>query len=85
MLTPMHWLAKYLELQAYSTNLKRFDHNYSLETIYKSLILCKLNYGILAWGHDNNRVSNAHSEPLLKKLNLMKVENLNAATIKMSC
>ena len=50
-----------------------------------------LNYGILAWGHNNNRVYklkkravriiscskfNAHSEPLLKKLNLLKVENI---------
>ena len=26
-ITPMHWLAKYLELQVYSTNLSCFYHN----------------------------------------------------------
>ena len=60
-----------------------FLPQYILKTIYTSLILCQLNYGILAWGHNNNRVQklqkravriiscskfNAPSGPLLKKL-----------------
>ena len=68
--------------------LKMFLPQYILNTIYTSLILCQLNYGILAWGHNNNRVYklqkravriiscskfNAHSEP---KLNLLKVEDI---------
>ena len=71
--------------------LKLFLPQYILKTIYTSLILCQLNYGILAWGHNNNRVYklqkravriiscskfNAHSEPLLKQLNLLKVEDI---------
>ena len=86
MLTQMHWLAKYLELQVYSTDLSCFYHNILSRPFivnYTSLILCQLNYGILVWGHNNNRVYklqkravriiscskfNAHSEPLLKKL-----------------
>ena len=31
--------------------LKLFLPQYILKTIYTSLILCQLNYGILAWGH----------------------------------
>ena len=71
--------------------LKLFLPQYILKTIYTSLILCQLNYGILAWGHNNNRVYklqkravriiscskfNAHSYPLLKKLKLLKVEDI---------
>ena len=71
--------------------LKLFLQQYILKTIYTSLILCQLNYGILAWGHNNNRVYklqkravriiscskfNAHSEPLLNQLNLLKVEDI---------
>ena len=71
--------------------LKLFLPQYILKTIYTTLILCQLNYGILAWGHNNNRVYklqkravriiscskfNAHSEPLLKQLNLLKVEDI---------
>ena len=71
--------------------LKMFLQQYILKTIYTYLILCQLNYGILAWGPNNNRVDklqkravriiscskfNAHSEPLLNKLNLLKVEDI---------
>ena len=71
--------------------LKLFLPQYILKTIYTSLILCQLNYVILAWGHNNNLVYklqkravriiscskfNAHSEPLLKQLNLLKVEDI---------
>ncbi len=71
--------------------LKLFLPHYILKTIYTSLILCQLNYGILVWCRDNNRVYklqkravriiscskfNAHSEPSLKKLNLLKLEDI---------
>ena len=78
--------------------LKLFLPQYIIKTIYTSLILCQLNYGILAWGHNNNPVYklqkravriiscskfNAHSEPLLKQLDLLKVEDIlkSSATI----
>jgi hypothetical protein len=59
--------------------------------IYSSLILSHLNFGILAWGYKCNRIVklqkkairilsiskyNAHTEPLFKKLNLLKVEDI---------
>ena len=59
--------------------------------IYNSLILPHVNYCILAWGHTCDRIIklqkrairlinltsyNAHTEPLLKKLNLLKVTDI---------
>ena len=59
--------------------------------LYNTLILPHLNYGILAWGFDCSRLFklqkkamriiccskfNAHTEPLFKKLNILKVEDL---------
>ena len=61
-----------------------------LKIIYSSLILCQLNYGILAWGQNYKRMFklqkrvmriitcskyNAHSEPLFKELKLLKLED----------
>ena len=60
-------------------------------TLYNSLILPHINYGILAWGFKHNKITklqkkavrcmscsnyNAHSEPILKGLNQLKVEDL---------
>ena len=71
--------------------IKLFLPSRILKTIYSSLILCQLNYGILAWGQNNKRVFklqkrairiitcsryNAHSEPLFKELKLLKVEDI---------
>ena len=62
-----------------------------LKTIYSSLILCQLNYGILVWGLNYKRIVklkkrvmriitcskfNAHSEPLFKELELLKLDDI---------
>ena len=63
-----------------------------LLTIYNSLILPHLNYGILAWGYDTTRIFKlqknslraisstkyiAHTDPLFKSLALLKVEHIH--------
>ena len=60
--------------------------------IYKSLFIPHLNYGSLLWGH-NSKLQNkvvrtitnsayiAHSEPILKGLNLLKVQDLHELKI----
>ena len=63
-----------------------------LLTIYNSLILPHLNYGILAWGYDTTRIFRlqknslraissakyiAHTDPLFKSLALLKVEHIH--------
>ena len=68
--------------------LKYVLPRYILKTIYTSLILCHINYGILAWGDNNNIIFKiqkrairtitcskciAHTEPLFKDLRLLKV------------
>ena len=59
--------------------------------IYNCLVLSHLNFGILAWGCENERLCklqkkciriislskyNAHTEPLFKKYNLLKVQDI---------
>ena len=59
--------------------------------LYNSLILSHLNYGILAWGYKSERIAklqkkairiislskyNAHTEPLFKSLNLLKISDI---------
>ncbi len=59
--------------------------------IYNSLILSHINFGILAWGYQHDRMFklqkktlhiicitkyNAHTKPLFKSLNLMKVSDI---------
>ena len=59
--------------------------------IYNSLILSHINYGILIWGHHADRIFklqkkairiitkskyNAHTEPLFKNLNLLKISDI---------
>ena len=66
--------------------IKLFLPSRILKTIYSSLILCQLNYGILVWGQNYKRIFklkkrvmriitcskyNAHSEPLFKELKLL--------------
>ena len=68
--------------------LKRYLHQNILRTIYNSSILPHINYSILIWGFKSSRLSklqkravrmiscnNAHTEPLFKSLNLLKVED----------
>ena len=60
-------------------------------TLYNSLIQPHLNYGILIWGHNCDRILqlqkkviriislsnyNAHTEPLFKSLNILKVNDI---------
>jgi len=60
-------------------------------TLYNSLILSHINYCLLVWGYESDRIKklqkkavrviavskyNAHSEPLFKKLKLLKVEDI---------
>ena len=63
----------------------------TLRTIYNSLILPHINYSILVWGFKSSRIFklqkravrmescskyNAHTEPLFKSWNLLKVEDI---------
>lgn len=62
-----------------------------LQTIYNSLILSHLHYGILCWGFYGNRLFklqkkavrvvdkqkyNAHTDPIFKRLKLLKIEDI---------
>ena len=63
----------------------------TLLTIYNSLILPHINYCILAWGHDSNRILKlqkkairiivkgslyTHSDPIFKKFIILKVNDI---------
>ena len=71
--------------------LKRFLPLHILKTLYSALFLPYLNYGILLWGANAKRVEkiqkaalraitnakyNAHTEPILKSLFLLKVSDI---------
>jgi len=73
--------------------LKRFLSLEVLLTLYNSLILPYLNYGILVWGHKSVKLEtqqkkviriitnsnfNAHSQPLFKKCNILQATHLCA-------
>ena len=73
--------------------LKKFVPSIILQTIYSSLITPYLNYGILTWGTQlsklcmlqkkavriiSNSKYNAHTDPLFKKFNVLKVTDLCA-------
>ena len=52
--------------------------------MYNSLVLSYLNYGILAWGYKKKTVRiiclgkfYCHSEPLFKKLQLLKIKDIH--------
>ena len=64
---------------------------YTLKTMYDALIVPHLNYSILLWGFNSNRMSklqkkairiitcgkyNSHTEPMFKRLNLLKVDDI---------
>ena len=70
--------------------LKHFRPFWALRLMYQSLVNCHLQFCILAWGYECKRVYNlqkkairimtaskynAHTEPLFKQLNIMKVED----------
>ena len=71
--------------------LKHFLPLHAKLCIYNSLILPHINYGILLWGHTCDRILklqkkamriiklckyNAHTDPLFKSLNLLKVQDI---------
>ena len=71
--------------------LKEYLPSYILQTIYNSLVLPHLNYGILTWGHKSARVAQlqkrcvrivnkssflAHTNPIFKNLKLLKVSDI---------
>ena len=71
--------------------LNKFLPESTLVTLYNSLILPHILYGILVWGHTNNRIYklqkravrsltnskyNAHTSPLFKKLKLLTVQDI---------
>jgi len=74
--------------------MKHIKHQvpwYTLRTIYNSLIMPHINYGILVWGHNLNQLFkiqkkairtltlskyNEHTEPLFKRQSLLKVKDL---------
>ena len=79
------------------SSLNQVLHCNVLLTIYNSLILPHLNYGILAWGYDTTRIFKlqknslraisstkyiAHTDPLFKSLALLKVEHLHQVQLK---
>ena len=82
---------KFSKFNGISNRLKYIYPTHILMTIYKSLFVPLINYGSLVWGQNFNPIcklqkkvirtvthSNyiAHSEPLLKELNLLSVKNL---------
>ena len=71
--------------------LNHFLPTYTLRTMYNSLILPHLNFSILSWGLHSGRLPklqkravriitlnkyNAHTEPILKYLGLLKVNDI---------
>ena len=71
--------------------LKHILPQCALKLMYHSLILSHLQYGILAWGFESNRIEklqkrairvlaqakyNAHTEPLFKELGLLKINDV---------
>ena len=64
--------------------------------LYNSLILCHINYGILLWGHKFTKLVklqkkavraisiskyNAHSDPIFKELNLLKINDIHKLAV----
>ena len=82
---------KLLKINGILNRLKYIYPTHKLLTIYKSLFVPRINYRSLVWGQNFNSISKlqkkiirtvtrsnyiAHSEPLLKELNLLSVKNL---------
>ena len=72
--------------------LKHLIPQKTLLTIYNSLMLPHINYCILAWGHDSNRILKlqkkairiiaqvsfyTHSYPIFEKFNILKVNDIH--------
>ena len=81
-------ISKYIGVM---NRLKRYLPSHILKTIYNSLIQSNLNYSLLAWGFNCGRLKqlqkkairiianakyNSHTEPIMKKLEILKLEDL---------
>ena len=75
--------------------LKKFLPCEILKTIYNTLIQPHLNFSVLLWGNSTKRISklqkwamraitcskyNAHTEPIFKKLNILKIDDIYKLT-----
>lgn len=82
---------KILRVLGLMTKLKRTLPQHILKMMYDSLISPHLNYGISIWGYNSGRILklqkrairticsskyNAHTDPLFKKLSIMKIEDI---------
>ena len=71
--------------------IKLYVHKMILIQLYKTLILPHINYGILIWGHQHDKITQlqkrairsitlsrylGHSEPIIKSLNILKVTDM---------
>ena len=72
--------------------LKHFLPANIMKTLYNSLILPHISYGIILWGKELKRINklqkwairtidvakyNAHTEPIFKRLHLLKAQDTN--------
>ncbi len=86
----VHW-TKYKKTMGILNKLKHFLPKQAKLVRYNSLILLHLNFGILAWGYQCDRIYKlqrkilhiiciskykAHTEPLFKSLNLLKLSDI---------
>ena len=70
--------------------IKNFLPSFILKLIYDSLITCRIKYGLLVWGSSGDHIFklqkkairvvnkskfNAHTEPLFKKFNILKLKD----------
>ena len=84
-------VSKLSKITGIMNKLKEYIPSNILQTIYNSLVLPHLNYGILLWGHKCTRVAQlqkrcirivnqssflAHTDPIFKNLKLLKVNDI---------
>ena len=75
-----------------SCHLKHFLPTSILRTLYNSVILPYINYGVVSWGHNMGRITklkkkairamtkskyNAHTEPLMKTHKILRASDVN--------
>ena len=88
--------AKISRILGVMKKIKRYAPPTIMKSIYQALVFTRLNYGIKAWGFAHNKVYNiqkkavrimdnkkinSHTDPIFKKHNLLKVEDI----FKVSC
>lgn len=81
-------ISKYCGILA---KLKHYLPSFILRTLYYSMINSQLNYGLLVWGYDSNRIFklqkrsirlvtrsryNAHTQPLMKQLKILSLPDM---------